>query len=98
MEEQHRKRIRNNYQVLSDKIPVRKLTKYMFQEGIISKGMMEDIMWCRPRDRPFEFLSTLQRRGPEAFSVFIKGQKACGSEDLVELLQDKKPDEKANVS
>ena len=59
----------------------------MYQEGVFSKTVVEDILWEKPTQRNWAFLDAIQRSGPTSYSKFISALKKYGKEDLAELLE-----------
>ena len=88
MQKQEKDKIRKNWVRLSEQTPFDTVCTFMYQEGIFSKTSVEDILWQRPSERPWVFLDTLQRSGPQAYTTYIQALNNCGRKDLVKLLKD----------
>ena len=87
MQKEHRDIIRKNWVRLSEETPFPQILTHLFQEKIINKATVEDILWEKPTHRNWAFLDCLQRSGPEAFHAFIRALKNCHRQDLVDLLE-----------
>ena len=78
--------IRQNFVCLVRELPVHDVLAFLFQDGIFNTRMMEEILELSISDRSFALLMLLQRRGPRAFTSFIKALKHAKREDLVQTL------------
>ena len=74
MQEDRRKIIRRNFEILSKDLDPKPLMSFLFQEGIITEDDMDNVNSIKPRKEKSEaLLLMLLRKGPNAFLALVEG-------------------------
>lgn len=81
-----RERIRKNFVVLISETPCSEVVSYLYQDGVFSEQVVNEILDEPFSKRNFTLLYMLQRRGPKAFPSFIEALKQAKRQDLVNAL------------
>lgn len=83
-----RDNIRRNFVCLVRELPCHEVLAFLYQDGIFSENMMNEILELPATERNYALLMLLQRRGPRAYTTFIKALNQAKREDLVQALSD----------
>jgi caspase 2 len=78
--------IRQNFVCLVRELPCHEVLAFLYQDGVFNERMMNEILELPFSERNFALLMLLQRRGPRAFTSFVKALKQAKREDLVQTL------------
>jgi caspase 2 len=80
--------IKRNFVVLVKELPCQEILAHLYQDGILSDHMVEEILEQPATNRNYFLLLLLPRRGPTAFSSFTKALRAVKRSDLANVLTD----------
>lgn len=75
--------IRQNFVLLVRELPFREVVSYLYQDGLLSEFMVLDLLNESPSNQNFELLFLLFRRGPRAYTSFLKALEKAKRQDLV---------------
>ena len=88
MNARDRKKLTKNYVRLVAETPADSVADHLRQSGILTDELWEDIVYQNTeKNKVRQLISTLLRRGPEAFSTFVEALRAADCEELAERLQ-----------
>lgn len=79
--------IRQNFVHLVKEIPCKDLVPIMFEQGIFSPQVCEEILSEPLYNQSMSFLFILMRRGPNAFNAFLKALKQVNRSDIIDKLK-----------
>lgn len=82
----HRDAIRRNFVLLARELPCQEVLNQLHQDGILSASMVEEILEQPASVRNSSLILLIERRGPNAFSVFIDALKKAKRPDLADRL------------
>ncbi|XP_035700115.1 uncharacterized protein LOC118432591 [Branchiostoma floridae] len=90
MSDHHRDVIRKKYVPLSRDLEARYVTPYLYQEGVLTEEMMEDLAAIPDERRSYKarkLLDIIMTRGDRAFGVFKRALEEAEYQHLVALLE-----------
>ncbi|XP_078574990.1 uncharacterized protein LOC144861136 isoform X2 [Branchiostoma floridae x Branchiostoma japonicum] len=93
MSDHHRDVIRKKYVPLSRDLEARYVTPYLYQEGVLTEEMMEDLAAIPDERRSYKarkLLDIIMTRGDRAFDVFKQALEEAEYQHLVALLEEMK--------
>ncbi|KAI8509850.1 hypothetical protein Bbelb_122780 [Branchiostoma belcheri] len=93
MSDHHRDVIRKKYVPLSRDLDARYVTPYLYQEGVLTEEMLEDLDAIPDQRRGYKarkLLDVIMTRGDRAFGVFKQALVDAEYKHLAELLEEKK--------
>lgn len=88
MTEEHRRTIRDNFDVLTNDLDVDKILSLLVKNNIISPDEQEDILEERKKDRARVMLTKIMKREDNGFYVLRDGCAKNNMESLANLLKD----------
>ncbi|CAC5362330.1 CASP2 [Mytilus coruscus] len=91
MQEDNRQSLQRNYVKLVKETPTDAVVDYLYQSGILTDEMREEILQnSNSYSRTTPLITTIQRRGPRAFECFCTALADEGKSSLVHLLKESK--------
>ncbi|CAG2203040.1 LZTFL1 [Mytilus edulis] len=91
MQEEHRQSLKRNYVQLVKETPTDLVVDHLYQNGILTDEMREEILQnSNSYSKTRQLITTLQRRGPRAFECFCTALTDEGKSSLVHLLKESK--------
>ncbi|XP_063436306.1 uncharacterized protein LOC134717743 [Mytilus trossulus] len=88
MQEEHKDSLQRNYVRLVRETPVDVVIDHLYQSGILTDELKEDILQqTNSYSKTRQLISILQRRGSEAFDCFCTALAMEGKSNLVNLLK-----------
>ncbi|XP_019623612.1 PREDICTED: caspase-7-like [Branchiostoma belcheri] len=98
MQEAHREILRKNRTFLVRELEPKLLYDYLVEHGIYNDVMLEDIRAERTRfDQSTKLLTSLTRRGRDAFRVFCQALDDSGQYDIADRLLSRSQEERAEI-
>lgn len=88
MQKEHKDSLQRNYVKLVKETPVDVVTDHLYQAGILTDELKEDILQqSNSYSKTRQLISTIQRRGAQAFESFCSALTLEGKSNLVNLLK-----------
>ncbi|CAH1277656.1 CASP2 [Branchiostoma lanceolatum] len=98
MQEAHREILRKNRTFLVRELEPKLVYDYLVEHGIYNDVMLEDIRAEKTRfDQCTKLLTSLTRRGRDAFRVFCEALDDSGQYDIVDRLLGRSQEERAEI-